>query len=394
MVPFKIIHLDGLGQGVSRPLSEGGKVTFIEKVLPGEEGKALVVHEKSKVQFAQLESTKDLTHYSPIRIHPECAHFEQCPGCHFLHTSYENELHFKQLSLRFELKKIIKLVSAIQSEDEFPINVFASSKRFQYRNRIVLHYDLDQRILGIKRSNSNDILPIPNCRLPQELIQKHLSDLYANDNWIKLIQNNRDHRPQGHIELYLRELEGKETLVTSINRPYADGGFSQVNREINLKLKEFVKQEILAEIGTTKDLQLFDFFGGGGNLSQNLWNNFARITIIDSYTQAPSPTENHITFNAINLFNMDSLKNWLRNQVSDPKSIFIIDPPRSGWTHAELVATKINPRLMAFVSCSPNTLARDLDKLSQHYHLKSISLFDMFPGTHHFETVAMLQRKA
>ncbi|MEK6624793.1 MAG: hypothetical protein AABY86_07485, partial [Bdellovibrionota bacterium] len=88
-IPFKIVHMDGLGQGVSKILD---KPTFVSKTLPDEQGLAVLTGQRKKVAFAHLASPSDLDTPSPSRIHPACPHFDQCPGCHYLHTTYPMEL--------------------------------------------------------------------------------------------------------------------------------------------------------------------------------------------------------------------------------------------------------------------------------------------------------------
>jgi 23S rRNA (uracil1939-C5)-methyltransferase len=81
-----------------------------------------------------------------------------------------------------------------------------------------------------------------------------------------------------------------------------------------------------------------------------------------------------------------NLKGMPRNDV------LIIDPPRSGM-HENTVRAILDlapPRIVA-VSCDPATLARDVKRLSEKYVLKRARAVDMFPHTHHIETVALLE---
>jgi len=71
-----------------------------------------------------------------------------------------------------------------------------------------------------------------------------------------------------------------------------------------------------------------------------------------------------------------------------------VDPPRSGMTEkaAESIL-KLAPARIVAVSCDPTTLARDVSRLSAKYVLKRARAVDMFPHTHHVETVALLEKK-
>lgn len=74
--------------------------------------------------------------------------------------------------------------------------------------------------------------------------------------------------------------------------------------------------------------------------------------------------------------------------------LVVVDPPRSGLHENALKAVQrlAPPRLVA-VSCDPNTLARDVKRLSGSYDLVRARAVDMFPHTHHVETVALLERR-
>ncbi len=71
-----------------------------------------------------------------------------------------------------------------------------------------------------------------------------------------------------------------------------------------------------------------------------------------------------------------------------------MDPPRPGLTD-KTINNVINalPGKIAYISCNPTTLARDLKKLSVHYDIESISMIDFFPQTYHIESMALLGRK-
>lgn len=75
-------------------------------------------------------------------------------------------------------------------------------------------------------------------------------------------------------------------------------------------------------------------------------------------------------------------------------SVIITDPPRAGM-HADMVKKilEIGADRLVYISCNPATQGRDLDLLSEDYEVKEVHAFDMFPHTHHIESIALLERK-
>lgn len=75
--------------------------------------------------------------------------------------------------------------------------------------------------------------------------------------------------------------------------------------------------------------------------------------------------------------------------------LLIIDPPRAGMHPKALPdILKFSTKQIIYVSCNPSTLARDLDYILKNsdYHIESITPVDMFPHTHHIETIVSLVR--
>ena len=78
-------------------------------------------------------------------------------------------------------------------------------------------------------------------------------------------------------------------------------------------------------------------------------------------------------------------------EVFSPELI-LVNPPRRGLGPAvELIAREL-PRNLIYSSCSSESLALDLKKLSKHYRMKRTQIFDLFPHTEHFETLVWLDR--
>ena len=258
-VEFEIDHIDPLGQGVSK---KAGNITFVAGTLPGETGTALVYKHAKGVQFAclqQFDTTAD------NRVEPKCPHFNQCPGCQFLHTDYESELVYKKTTLARALG-----VLGVSEED---IDVVPAPRRLSYRNRVQLHYR--HKYIGMLDTVSNEVLEVPQCKIMRQELRPEFDHLYQGD-W------TRDHTDHGHCELYFKSGE----VSVRWDEDYAHGGFSQVYEEMNLKLQQRVQTQ-MKELGVTC---LLDLFSGTGNLSDTFASSGGKRVLIDSYFDTSDKT--------------------------------------------------------------------------------------------------------
>ncbi len=360
IVPFKISHMDSLGQGVSK---ETDKITFIAKSLPGDQGDAIIRAEKKGVAFG---SVNQLSKESPQRIVPVCPHFEVCPSCHYLHTSYADELQFKQSSLE----------KLFQKWTYHKLHVIGAPRRLEYRNRIQLHYDLKTSTLGMFNLGLRQIIPVPRCTLGILPVQQEVWRLYSNAQWVKEVPPGSP--VQGHLEIYFVD----QKLRVNWNKPYADGGFSQVFEEMN----QVLKKELKACLGENQE-DILDLFAGKGNLTNEL--NYSKRLCVDLYPETPAGN-----FYSQDLYDPRALQRVQRelSLKNISPSLIVLDPPRSGLKDLKNWIETLKPLRLAYISCDPHTLARDLLSL-ENYTIKDFFLIDFFPSTYHFETFIFLERK-
>lgn len=357
-ISFLIDHIDPLGQGVYK---NDGQIYFVPKTLPGEKGTARILKSKKNLHFCELI---EVVEAGANRASPECPHFESCPGCDFLHTDYSSELDYKAKS--FE-----RMAQAIGSPK---FEIIAADNRLHYRNRVQLHYSKKTRKLGFIQGKSNRILEVPNCKIFRPELKEAFKNAYENKE--KLLKNQK--RPKGHLELYYKEKGNK--IVTNWNKRYAQGGFSQVNSEMNLKLLAKLEKE-LSSISVSTCL---DLFGGGGNLAEALGPE-SSVDHIDLY-----PSGDHENFYNLDLFEEASLRDFSKKTAKEDYDLFIVDPPRAGFKGLSRWAEKFRPKYIVYISCHPATMFRDLKEL-EGAQVKSLALLDLFPSTRHFEAFCLLK---
>lgn len=348
---FLIDHIDPLGQGVYK---ENEKVYFIPKTLPGESGRAKVVKAIKSLYFCELVS---LDKKSPERIDPECVHFTQCNGCHFLHTSRDTELIFKEASFQRMLNIF-----------EIPrIQILQDANRLNYRNRIQLHYNKKYNLLGFHKYKSKHITSVAKCKILKPTLQATFNDLQSN--WKSISKKG-----QGHIEIY----DTGSKILTSADKAYAAGGFSQVNSQANEVMLGEV-EKITNNIETT---YVVDLFAGNGNISNRV--NYQKRICVDIYDK---PQVND--FLSIDLFKSNGLEEF-KNIYNFPSTdLLIIDPPRSGFKELKHWINFLNPKRLLYISCHPQTMIRDLSTLST-CKFDQVYLIDLFPATYHFEAMCLI----
>jgi 23S rRNA (uracil1939-C5)-methyltransferase len=73
--------------------------------------------------------------------------------------------------------------------------------------------------------------------------------------------------------------------------------------------------------------------------------------------------------------------------------LLLLDPPRQGCADLLSLLPELGARRLIYISCDPATLARDLVGLrEQGFQLRRLQMVDMFPQTHHLETITLLER--
>ncbi|WP_412471979.1 class I SAM-dependent RNA methyltransferase [Halobacteriovorax sp. RT-1-4] len=358
-IDFKVEHLDSLGQGVSK--SNG--IAFIQKTLPGEEGKALVYKSKKSIQFASLT---ELTKKSQLRTDSECPYYSECGGCHFLHTSYENEIEFKKKAYLDNFSRQFKI------DLSESLIIHKADERYKYRNRIQLHYNKKDNSLGFFNDSNSKIITIKNCLMANDDINSELAVLH--EDW-----QSDAKKSKGHVELFQRD--GK--ILKTFDSYYSAEGFLQVNPPMNERLLTLVN-EYMSKVTSNSSITV-DLFGGSGNITKALSH---RTVVMDATPTKFIKLQNkeHQEYFELDIYHHTAIKK-LEEMAITEIDLLVIDPPRSGLKNIDEFTKILKPKHIVYVSCNNQTLARDTHKIQSEYRIEESHMFDFFPGTRHFESV-------
>ncbi|HID69794.1 MAG TPA: 23S rRNA (uracil(1939)-C(5))-methyltransferase RlmD [Desulfobacterales bacterium] len=412
-----------------------GKVVLIEGTIPGETVRIKIRSQnKNLAQGAVTEIITPSSH----RIKPPCPFYQKCGGCDFQHMDYPFQLQAKKTIIE-DLLARSSHPDLRKAADTLLTVPLASPGQFNYRQRIRLQVD-DRQVPGFHKRRSNHCIAVDNCLLAEDTINDCLQGLLHQPAFDKLLCQTESleilydpdsskifllihfkRKPRPADKQYALELiqnipeiqnisfTGDGFAVTendslsftlapipsrtgkALSLSWETGGFCQVNRKQN----EILIQTVLEFCHITKKESVLDLFCGMGNFSIPLAEQAGSLLGIEGQGSAiRSARKNSI---AAGQNNTEFIKRpihkaceWLvqENRLFD---CVVIDPPRQGIPGlARELATLCTKRLV-YVSCDPATLCRDLaDLLEQNFHLENLQLIDMFPQTHHIETIALL----
>lgn len=193
-------------------------------------------------------------------------------------------------------------------------------------------------------------------------------------------------------------LEGAGALEARLELPDGEGldyvvsagAFFQTNTAAAAQLADLVRQ--WAQPGP-EDV-VWDVYCGGGGPGLFLARGAKLLVGFDSSKEAVADARDNAAANGLAncVFRAGDVRRLLPAEREQP-DVVLLDPPRSG-LGPEVTAELLHraPRRIVYVSCNPATQARDISQLMAGYKLASVQPVDLFPQTHHVESVALLER--
>jgi 23S rRNA (uracil1939-C5)-methyltransferase len=398
---------EAMGRLVDPLTGASGRAVFIPFGLPGERVSVRLTDEKKN--FARGEII-EILEASPDRIEAKCKHFGECGGCHYQNLAYEKQLTAKTEVLIDQLKRIGKIENP-------PVKpMVASPKPWNYRNHVQFSLDREGK-LGFQKSNSNRVIPITECHMPEASINEFWPQLEfepetniervslragVDDDLLMVLESESPEPPELEIEagISIAHVYEENTVVIAgndhivirvLDRDFkvSAASFFQVNTAMAEKMVE----HLLANLPVSKAATLLDVYCGVGLFSAFFAPKCGRVIGIES-------SESSCEDFAVNLDEFDNVELYegfaeeILQHLEIQPDIILVDPPRAGLDKQVVDGIfNLNPQKIAYVSCDPSTLARDAARLiNAGYTLKEVTPFDLFPQTYHIESISIFER--
>ena len=450
LVEATTLDVDGRGVG----LVEGIEVAALG-LLPGERGRVTVEHKsphapKAWGRLARLEGPP-----SPDRVVPACPAFGRCGGCALQHLAPAAAQAVKHARVVAALAG----VPGAAPPGFVVAPIVASPTEIHYRNKhkLVVGGAAGALILGAYAPASHDLLDTRGCRVPEEPLGKLADEVRTalDATGLPPWDERKERGALAHV--VLRRTDAGKLLVVIVVRPRtsraplavaaatlakrrpalvgvvlhtsaARGGaifdpagtddvlhgvatvedrvgdvalalsarsFFQINRAQAGRLYARVATLAAGARGAV------DLYGGVGGIALTLARAGIPVVGVETLADATADATRSAAAQALSaqarFVTADAAAGLADAAASLPAlDVVVVNPPRKGLAPAVAAAVlAAAPRRLIYVSCGPESLARDLATLAQGgYDLAGVEPYDLLPGTPHVETLAWLDRRS
>jgi 23S rRNA (uracil1939-C5)-methyltransferase len=442
LIELEIIDLNSSGDGVGKI---DGQVIFVPDTVTGDRCSIRLLKLKSKYAEGKLEK---LLQPSPYRIRPRCIVADKCGGCQWQHIDYEYQLQVK----RDRVYQALQRIGGFSQPNVASILHNANDLHYRNKSTYPLNRSTDGKVrAGYYRKGSHQLVNLNQCPVQDTRLNPLLAEIKQDiqqQGWS--IYNEQLHRGKlrhlslrigkhtGEILLTLvsteRNLPGLleqaekwldkypsltgvilnhhpeknnvifgEDTITIAGKPYLTEIFTDLKLQlqadtffqVNTEVAESLSRVIIEQLDLKGDEIAIDAYCGIGTFTLPLAKKVKRVIGIESHASSVERAKLNAEINNINNtdFQIGTVEEILR-QIDLRPQIILLDPPRKGCEKSviEAIIDK-DPQQLAYISCQPATLARDLKLLcnSGNYYLKLVQPADFFPQTTHVESVAFLQ---
>ena len=435
----KCVDISSEGKGV---VKVGRDIIFCDGLFPNEEADIEILYQRAGVLFGKV---KKLYTLSKDRIQPKCKICTSCGGCQYQQIRYEKQLEFKTDRVKEAMKRIAHV--------DIKVNDCIGAKNpYHYRNKIQMPYQKDRKgniVYGFYKQNTHEIIPTKECMIEdkraasilwdiKELLKEYKIPIYHEDNgkgilryvlirtsyhydelMVVLITSMMNFPGQRNfVDALLKKHPEITTVVENINSRHTNVILG--NKEKVLYGPGFIKDTIL---GLTFEISASSFFQVNPEQVEVLYKTALDLidinkqqVVLDAYSGvgtigliASKNAKKVISVEIVKDAHKNAIENAKRNNINNIEfhcgdagefissydgdlDIVIMDPPRKG-SDEKFLSTLINRKVkqIIYVSCDPETMARDIGYLSSHYKVTYLQPVDNFPMTAHIECVGKLE---
>jgi len=344
---------------------------FISNTFPGDV--ALVRLHEVKKGFAKADLVR-LVEPSPWRRAEPCPIANECGGCDWTALRLDKQLEAKQHILKESLRRIGKFeIGQLPS-----ITIHPSPLNYRLRSRL----QTDGNATGFYAMRSNRVVPLTReC----EVVGRLTAAAFG------IESGNPPEPPSSEIwEVDDQLLTGPRELTLHVDEYFwrlSTRSFFQVNRHMHRTMIRLVR-------GHASRCQsrgsAIDLYAGVGFFTLPLAEDFERVIAVEGSPESVSYARLNVPEN------VEVIEAPVETHARRlPRADFVfLDPPRAG-ARPEVIAAAAEKaiEMICYLSCDPVTFARDAHRLSASgWRLTTLDLLDLFPNTHHVETLASFER--
>jgi len=444
IIELQITGLGSSGEGVGK---YEGFTIFVTGALPEELVRVSVGLVKKSYAIAAL---REVLKPSEERREPLCPIYKECGGCQLQHLSYPGQLEVKRQQVQAALSRIGHL-----EIEALPTIGCANPLQYRNKMQFPVAINAEGKLdIGCYALSTHSVIDTPSCLIQKEAnnqvlaavrtwMEKYHISAYDEKTGKGIVRHvmSRVGVHSGEIMAVLvvsvYDLPHREELCAMLKE--AVPGLVSVIQNINKKPTNIImglKNRVLYGKATIKDglgalsfnISALSFFQVNSEQAEVLYDKaleYAALTgketVVDVYCgtgtislymarKAKKVYGIEIVAPAIEDAKVNAKENGLKNAeficgdaaMELPKllnsgvqpNVIMVDPPRAGCEERVLAAAVgVAPERIVYVSCNPASLARDLAYLEANgYKTQAVQPVDMFPQTHHVETVAFLEK--
>lgn len=416
------------GSGIAH--AQDGVTVFVDGSCPGDVVSATVTEDHGRYRKAKVDHVLQA---SGARVTPRCPYFGECGGCQWQHIDYGTQLEWKRRMVEDAFSRIGRI--------DVPVaETLGSALAYGYRNKIELSASHTPAglVLGYQRAGSNDVLPIERCPLLPKKLERAPRALSGALRYLSSRADSHVDRvalrvsTSGQVEVDLWTVPGpfSRQLVAKV---LADAvGARTVTRVLykgEMRARDVSKVEVLLgkgmweerldddrylvsapsffQVNTTAARRLrqtviemlepdgtdtvIDLFAGVGTFTLPLASRAGEVVAVESSRFAVGDLRRNLEINGVFADIEPGDADRVLPQLGRA-DLVVVDPPRSGLMESTVRAlSQTGARRIVYVSCDPTTLARDAARLSENGYRPTAAVpVDLFPQTHHIETVLQL----